>query len=145
MAEPLAGVLSPAMMGEFSCGAVQAVISAVQRADFPVVYHNCGRLAPAAYPMLADLGAAAYHFGNRHPDGGRAGRHAARRPRDGQCGPRRGPDQRHARARARGDARPDGRVRQGGELPPLHGCDVPYAAPWENVEAFFAAVEEAQA
>lgn len=64
MAEPLAGVLSPAMMEEFSCGAVQAVISAVQRADFPVVYHNCGRLAPAAYPMLADLGAAAYHFGN---------------------------------------------------------------------------------
>lgn len=46
MAEPLAGVLSPAMMEEFSCGAVQAVISAVQRADFPVVYHNCGRLAP---------------------------------------------------------------------------------------------------
>ena len=43
MAEPLAGVLSPAMMEEFSCGAVQAVISAVQRADFPVVYHNCGR------------------------------------------------------------------------------------------------------
>ena len=28
---------------------------------------------------------------------------------------------------------------------PSTGCDVPYAAPWENIEAFFAAVEEAQA
>ena len=145
MAEPLAGVLSPAMMEEFSCGAVQAVISAVQRADFPVVYHNCGRLAPAAYPMLADLGAAAYHFGNaiQMADA------LATMPRD---------------VLVMGNVDPAGvltsgtpaRVREATlalmaacgkaeNFLPSTGCDVPYAAPWENIEAFFAAVEEAQA
>ena len=145
MAEPLAGVLSPAMMEEFSCGAVQAVISAVQRADFPVVYHNCGRLAPAAYPMLADLGAAAYHFGNaiQMADA------LAAMPRD---------------VLVMGNVDPAGvltsgtpaRVREATlalmaacgkaeNFLPSTGCDVPYAAPWENIEAFFAAVEEAQA
>ena len=145
MAEPLAGVLSPAMMEEFSCGAVQAVISAVQRADFPVVYHNCGRLAPAAYPMLADLGAAAYHFGNaiQMTDA------LAAMPRD---------------VLVMGNVDPAGvltsgtpaRVREATlalmaacgkaeNFLPSTGCDVPYAAPWENIEAFFAAVEEAQA
>lgn len=145
LAEPLAGVLSPAMCGTFSCGAVKSLIAAVQRADFPVVYHNCGRLAPAAYPLLADQGAAAYHFGNavRMPDA------LAAMSRDvlvlGNLDPA-GVLTNGTPARVREDTL--ALMAECGDVEnyvPSTGCDVPYAAPWENVEAFFAAVKEAQA
>ena len=42
MAEPLAGILSPAMAEEFSIPYVKEIIDALQDDEFAVIYHNCG-------------------------------------------------------------------------------------------------------
>ncbi len=63
MAEPAAGLLSPAWNAEFSVPYVQKIVAAVQDDCFTVIYHNCGNVVP----LIADLvetGARAFHFGN---------------------------------------------------------------------------------
>ena len=64
IAEPLAGVISPSMAGEFSHPYVKSLIDGVQDESFAVIYHNCGAGVMRMLPDLADLGAKAYHFGN---------------------------------------------------------------------------------
>ncbi len=64
MAEPLAGLLSPALSKAFSCDYVKNIVDAVQTPDFIVIYHNCGNAVPAMLNELLSTGASAYHFGN---------------------------------------------------------------------------------
>ena len=64
MAEPLAGVVSPDALAEFSAPYVTRIVAALQDERFPVIYHNCGaNVVKAAEPIFAQ-GAAGYHFGN---------------------------------------------------------------------------------
>jgi len=42
MAEPLAGILSPDLMSEFSSAYVKQIVDEVQDKHFLVIYHNCG-------------------------------------------------------------------------------------------------------
>ena len=51
MAEPLAGILSPDMAGEFSVPYVKRIIDALQDEHFAVIYHNCGD-SVASMPQL---------------------------------------------------------------------------------------------
>lgn len=64
MAEPLAGMLSPSLVGEFSCDYVKKFIDAVSDDEFIVVYHNCGDNTLRMVDDLVDMGAPVYHFGN---------------------------------------------------------------------------------
>lgn len=64
MAEPVAGLLSPALEREFSSPYVKKIIDAVQDDDFVVIYHNCGDNVAQMTDSLLSFGAAAYHFGN---------------------------------------------------------------------------------
>ncbi len=64
MAEPLCGLLSPDMADEFSCPYVKELVDAVQTEEFAVIYHNCGNSVPQIADLLYKQGAAAYHFGN---------------------------------------------------------------------------------
>ena len=64
MAEPLAGLLSPAQEKEFSAPFVKAIIDAVQDDSFIVIYHNCGDNVPRMLDSILTIGASAYHFGN---------------------------------------------------------------------------------
>ena len=64
MAEPLAGMLSPSLVGEFSCDYVKKFIDAVSDDTFIVVYHNCGDNVLRMVDDLVDMGAPIYHFGN---------------------------------------------------------------------------------
>ncbi len=64
LAEPLAGVVSPAMAAEFSHPFVKKMIDDVQDESFAVIYHNCGAGVPRMLDDLAELGAMVYHFGN---------------------------------------------------------------------------------
>ena len=142
MAEPLAGLLSPELCGEFSAPYVKRIVDAVQDDSFAVVYHNCGGGAVAQMGEILSAGAAAYHFGNavdmadvmpRIPEG----------------------------VLALGNVDPAGQIRNGtpesvreatlalmescSKYPnfiPSTGCDVPPMSPWENIDAFFAAVDE---
>ena len=64
MAEPLTGILSPDMAYEFSVPYVKEIIKAVQSDGFSVIYHNCGGTVTDMLNGIFSQGADAYHFGN---------------------------------------------------------------------------------
>ena len=64
LAEPLAGIISPKMMREFSKTYVMRLIEALQDEAFGIVYHNCGNAVPRMLKDIFEQGACAYHFGN---------------------------------------------------------------------------------
>ena len=142
VAEPMAGLLSPELMGEFSAPYVKRIVDAVQDDQFAVVLHDCGASVVKGHKETFAAGAAAYHFGNAIdmadmmplvPEG----------------------------VVAMGNIDPAGEIRNGtpesvraatlklmescAKYPnfiPSTGCDVPPLAPWENIQAFFDAVNE---
>ena len=63
MAEPLAGLLSPAACDEFSSRYVRRVVDAVRGESFAFVLHNCGNTTRLVPSMVA-TGADGLHFGN---------------------------------------------------------------------------------
>ena len=64
MAEPLAGLLSPALAEEFSSNYVKKIVDAVQDDEFIVVYHNCGNCTIQMIDSIIATGAPVFHFGN---------------------------------------------------------------------------------
>ena len=142
LAEPVSGLLSPALEEEFSSPYVKKIVDAVQDDSFVLVYHNCGPNTPAMAASILSTGAAAYHFGNA-------------------VDMREMLDQFPADVPVMGNVDPAGEIRLGtpesvraATLAVMEaccdrpnfvissGCDIPPAAPWENIRAFFAAVEE---
>lgn len=63
LAEPLAGLLSPDLMREFSMEYVREIVDAVQDKHYLFVYHNCGSAVPKLINEITDTGCFAYHFG----------------------------------------------------------------------------------
>lgn len=142
IAEPLAGMLSPALEEEFSAPFVKRMVDAVQDDGFIVIYHNCGDNTIQMIDSILSTGAAAYHFGNsismeemlRHV------------PQD---------------TVVMGNVDPAGQFRNGTtesirkETQDImraccshpnfvisSGCDIPPMSKWENIDAFFDAVKE---
>lgn len=140
LAEPLAGILSPDMAEEFSVPYVKRIIDALQDADFSIVYHNCGNSVSSMLNQIFTQGAAAYHFGNAV-------------------------DMAAVLAAAPGDVLCMGNIDPAGQLAmgtpdsvraatkallaqcggyknfvPSSGCDIPAHAKWENIDAFFEAL-----
>lgn len=142
MAEPAAGLLSPDLCGEFSSPYIKKIVDAVQDDEFIVIYHNCGPAVTKMVPQLLETGAAAYHFGNARRYEGNAGPNAGRRAHHGQCGPvsafRNGTPE-SVRAET---LRIMGECCGHKNFLISSGCDIPPLSPWENIDAFFAAVEE---
>ena len=142
MAEPVAGLLSPALEEEFSSPYVKRIVEAVQDDSFIVVYHNCGDNVLRMTESILSTGADAYHFGNSIDMADMM----AKMPAD---------------TVVMGNVDPAGVLRQGtpetvraATLEVMSkccaypnfvissGCDIPPATPWENLDAFFASVEE---
>ena len=142
MAEPVSGLLSPSLEEEFSSPYVKQIVDAVQDEAFIVIYHNCGDNTPRMTESILSTGAAAYHFGNSIDMADMM----TKFPAD---------------TVVMGNVDPAGVLRQG--TPEIvrtatldvmskccaypnfvisSGCDIPPATPWENLDAFFAAVEE---
>ena len=63
IAEPAAGLLSPAQCEEFSSKYVQRIVEEVQDDYFMVILHNCGNTKNLV-PSMIGTGAMAFHFGN---------------------------------------------------------------------------------
>ncbi len=84
IAEPVAGLLSPALAQEFSGDYCKRIVDAVQDENFVVIYHNCGNTAILTLDSILSCGAKAYHS----------------------------------------------------------GCDIPPMSSWDNIDAYFAAVDE---
>ena len=142
MAEPLAGMLSPALAEEFSAEYVKKIVEAVQTDDFLVIYHNCGDNILLMVDSILSTGCAAYHFGNavRMLD------MIEKIPTD---------------IVVMGNVDPAGQIRNGtvesvkaatkeimaecctfDNFVISSGCDIPPASPWDNIDAFFAGVKE---
>jgi len=143
MAEPVSGLLSPSLEEEFSSPYIKRIIDAIQDDSFIVIYHNCGDNVPKMLDSILSTGAAAYHFGNAvdmEQD------IISRVPSD---------------IVVMGNIDPAGVLRMGtpesvkkATLSLLEkcekypnfvlssGCDIPPMTPWENIDAFFAAVKE---
>lgn len=64
IAEPLAGMLSPALNRTFSVPYLAQIIRGVQSDSFAVIYHNCGDHILEMISDIMSIGASAYHFGN---------------------------------------------------------------------------------
>ncbi|MBQ3102828.1 MAG: uroporphyrinogen decarboxylase family protein [Oscillospiraceae bacterium] len=142
IAEPAAGLLSPALSEEFSAPYIRQITDALQDDDFIIIYHNCGDAAGRMIPEILQTGCAAYHFGNAMD----MEKVLAQMPEDvltmGNIDP--------VSVLRHGDP---AKVREATlsllEKCSKHknflissGCDIPPATPWENIDAFFAAVEE---
>ena len=142
MAEPVSGLLSPALEEEFSSPYVKQIVKAVQDESFIVVYHNCGDNVLRMTESILSTGADAYHFGNSIDMADMM----AKMPTD---------------TVVMGNVDPAGVLRQGNpdtvreatlavmgkccaypNFVISSGCDIPPATPWENIEAFFSTVEE---
>lgn len=142
MAEPLTGMLSPGLAEEFSHPYVKRIVDAVQTDEFAVIYHNCGDNVARMSEGIYGIGAMGYHFGN-----------ACQLSEMLPSAP--------ADVLILGNVDPAGQINQGtprsvgesvrrvltecGGSPNFvisSGCDIPPMSPWENIEAFFAAVGE---
>ena len=142
MAEPLAGLLSPALETEFSAPYVKEIIDAVQDENFIVIYHNCGPNTPLMTESLYANGAAAYHFGDAVSLSDILAKMPSDRPVCGNISPTAEflsgtPDSMKNAVRTLKE--------QCAGYPNFvlsSGCDIPPAAKWENIDAFFAAAKE---
>lgn len=142
MAEPLAGLLSPALEEEFSCGYVKKIIEATQTEDFLVGYHNCGNCTIQQIESITSNGCRVLHFGD-------AIDMAEMMPKI------------PANIVAMGNVSPAGEFRNGtpesikavtkdlmekcASYPNFvvsSGCDIPPLSSWDNIDAFFEAVDE---
>ena len=142
MAEPVAGLLSPALEAEFSAPYVKQIVDAVQDDEFIICYHNCGDNTPLMVDSILSTGAKAYHFGNAI---------------DMKAMVEKFPED----VLVMGNVDPAGVLRLG--TPEIvraetlrimndccnhqnfvisSGCDIPPMTPWENIKAFFDAVDE---
>ena len=141
VAEPLAGLLSPDLLDEFAQPYMRE-LTALSCRDFIVVYHNCGGETVRQAESIFSLGADAYHFGNAVnmedllPSA----------PED---------------VLVMGNIDPAGQFRNGTpesiyavtrellercggykNFVISSGCDIPPAAAWENIDAFYKAVDD---
>lgn len=140
IAEPLAGLMSPKLAQEFAHPYVKQVIAAVQDENFAVIYHNCGDNVALMAKDIYEMGAAGYHFG----DAVRLVDMLPNAPKDvlvmGNVSPSK--EFRNGTPESM-----DAAVRQIMEecsgYPNFlisSGCDIPPMSPWENIDAFFNAV-----
>ncbi|MCL2033359.1 MAG: uroporphyrinogen decarboxylase family protein [Oscillospiraceae bacterium] len=142
IAEPLAGLLSPALNEEFSVKYVKQVVDAVQSDDFTVIYHNCGNGTPKLINEILTIGAGAYHFGNAVDMKEMLDLAPSDTILMGNIDPssqfRNGtPESIHTATLALLE-------KCGGykNFVPSSGCDIPPMSSWDNIDAFFKAVAE---
>lgn len=139
MAEPLAGVISPAALEEFSAPYVRRIVEAVQEEAFPLYYHNCGNSVVKAADAIFAQGAAGCHFGNAIDLSEMLAKAPAQTIVMGNVDP--------VSVLAQGTPETireavGALVAKCGSYPNYvlsSGCDIPATTPWENLEAFFEA------
>ena len=142
MAEPLSGLLSPDSEAEFSGAYVKEIVDAVQDDDFVVIYHNCGPNTPMMVDSLVANGAAAYHFGDAVDLVSLLDKMPSDIPVCGNISPSAEflngtPESMYDATRALIE-----RCKGYPNFVLSSGCDIPPAAPWENIRAFFKACKD---
>lgn len=142
MAEPLAGLLSPALAQEFSGDYCRRIVQAVKDPDFAVIYHNCGNTAALTLPSILGCGADAYHFGNAVDMADILSKVPADTLCMGNISPAeqfRGGTPESVRAATLEVME---RCCKHPNFVISSGCDIPPLSSWDNIDAFFRAAEE---
>ncbi len=142
IAEPLAGLLSLDLAKEFSEPYIKKIIDAVQDENFIVIYHNCGNTVNTIIDSILSVGAKVYHFGNAVD----MAELMEKIPQDvvvmGNVDPagefKNGTPQSIKKATRELMQKCGGYI----NFVPSSGCDIPPLSKWENIDAFFSAVEE---
>lgn len=142
LAEPLAGLLSPALAEEFSSQYVKKIIDSVQDDSFIVVYHNCGNCTIHMIESILGTGAPVFHFGNAIAMDEMMTHIPADRIAMGNVDPagqfRNGtPESVYATTKAVMDSSCKYK-----NFVISSGCDIPPLSKWENIDAFFQAVAD---
>lgn len=142
MAEPLSGLLSPALEAEFSAPYVSEIIKAVQDEQFIIIYHNCGPNTPHMIPSISNNGASAYHFGDAVDLSVMLEKMPVEKPVCGNISP----------SAEFLNGTPESIYRATSELIEKcnkyanfvlsSGCDIPPASSWDNIKAFFRAASD---
>jgi uroporphyrinogen decarboxylase len=141
MAEPAAGLVSPELCEEFSSAYVRKIRDAVRGDDFAFIYHNCGNTVPLKDTLLG-LQADAYHFGNAIDIEDMLKIVPADTLIMGNLDPagifRLGTPEKVREATL-------ALLNRCAKYPNFSissGCDIPPRTPWENIDAYFAAIDE---
>jgi uroporphyrinogen decarboxylase len=137
MAEPLTGLLSPALAEKFSEPYVKEIVDQVQEPSFMVMYHNCGDNALLMIDSILRVGAKGYHFGNviSMPEA------VKKCPRDVLCLGNLDPGIFVYSTRDQIVEKTIQMI-EASEAPnyiPSSGCDIPPVAQWDNIDAFYEA------
>lgn len=142
IAEPLAGLLSPSLAQEFSGDYCKHIVDAVKDEGFAVIYHNCGNTANVTLNSIFSCGANAYHFGNAV----KMEEILEKAPADIICMGNVSPaEQFRGGTPASVRAATLGVMEKCCSQPNFvisSGCDIPPLSSWDNIDAFFAAVDE---
>ena len=143
MAEPLTGLLSPSLAEEFSEPFVKEIIDATQDDNFIIIYHNCGGAVPQMLDSVLAVGAAGYHFGNAINMKDILGRI----PNDVAVMGNIDPSSQFCLGTP--ESMREAVLSLMRECCPEHpnfvvssGCDMSAQAKWENIDAFYAAIDE---
>ena len=142
IAEPLAGLLSPALAQEFSGDYCKRIVDAVRDENFAVVYHNCGNTANITLDSILSCGANAYHFGNAVDMSEILEKMPSDVPCMGNLDPAaefRGGTPESVRAATLDLLR---RCSKHDNYVISSGCDIPPLSSWDNIDAFFNAVDD---
>ena len=141
IAEPLAGILSPDMAAEFSHPYVKQIVDALQEENFAVIYHNCGNSVSHMLSGIFTIGAAAYHFGNAVD----MAFVMANAPADVLCMGNIDPAAQFVQGTPESMTRATKDLLDAcGSYPNFvisSGCDIPFHAKWENIQAFVDALK----
>ncbi|MCK9478601.1 MAG: uroporphyrinogen decarboxylase family protein [Firmicutes bacterium] len=139
IAEPAAGLLSPAICEEFSSKYVKEIVDAVQDENFIVIYHNCGNTIPLIDSILS-VGAKAYHFG----DAVDIGLVLEKMPKDipvmGNLSPAEHFKGGTPQSVYKATKEMLEKTRGYNNYIPSSGCDIPPLTPLENIHAFLNAI-----
>jgi len=141
MAEPAAGLLTPDLIDEFSTPYVNRIIDAVQTDDFAVIYHNCGNTIPLI-DSIRKINSYGYHFGNIIDLSAMIPLIPAHKTVMGNVDP--SSQFRNGTPGSIYKATHDviGACAKYPNFIISSGCDIPPLAPWENIDAFFKAVDD---
>ncbi len=142
MAEPLTGMLSPDLAAEFSEPYVKQIVDSVQTDDFIIIYHNCGNNTIQMIDSILNTGCSAYHFGNAVSMSDVLSKAPQNTVVMGNIDP----------AGQFKNGTPESITQVTTELLKncsryknfviSSGCDIPPASSWDNIDAFFKAVDE---
>lgn len=142
IAEPLAGILSPDLIGDFSSAYVKEIVNTVQDENFIVIYHNCGNNVLHLMDSILEIGASAYHFGNAVS----MAEVMKKVPEDtiamGNVDPARQFRNGTPESVREETLRVMNECKDYSNFVISSGCDIPPLSSWDNIDAFFKAVEE---